>query len=155
MPFSLYAQDVVHMAKAFMEEVGFLAARDQPRSLDALSGPQPSQPLEVRNAETVDSCFFMMAFEGKTDTHHNAGVRYSLEADKYLKMVDFKVTSKLEMGFSQFFEFEQKPGYDAMSYWVSDAGFWYVLSYKPADVAQRRYETPSWIIQAGSSANCV
>ena len=65
MPFALYAQDVVYMAKAFMEEVGFLAVRDQPRSLDVLAGPQPSQPLEIRNGDTVDGCFSQLPLKAK------------------------------------------------------------------------------------------
>ena len=53
-------------------------------------------------------------------------------------------------GLRTFFDFGEEAGYGPTSYFVSAEGFFYVLCYRAADVAQRKFEgTPRWILQAG------
>jgi hypothetical protein len=77
-------------------------------------------------------------------------VRYALDLARYKNQIHYKLVEKLDVGFGQFFDFGEEAGYGPTSYFVSAEGFFYVLCYRAADVAQRKFEgTPRWILQAG------
>jgi hypothetical protein len=52
-------------------------------------------------------------------------------------------------GNAQFFDFGEMPGPTTQTIWVSDEGFYYILSFRPADVQQKKFDSPCWVLQAG------
>ena len=103
-----------------------------------------------RNKACIQASFFSNAFHGKLEEHASAGVRYALDLARYKNQIQYKLVEKLDVGFGQFFDFGEEAGYGPTSYFVSAEGFFYVLCYRAADVAQRKFEgTPRWILQAG------
>ena len=119
------------------------------RSLDTFSGPSSSASLEERNKAIVAASFFNAAWVNKREEQEKAGVRFALDAKKYLNMVDYKLVNKLELGHAQFFDYHEIPGPTTQSTWVSAEGFFYVLSFAPAACQQKKFESPVWIMQAG------
>ena len=61
---------------------------------------------------------------------------------------------RLDRGTLQFFNYGAVPGPGARSVWVTaeGVGWFYVLTYKEAQVAQSRYVTPTWVLLAGAKA---
>lgn len=150
MPLALYAQDVLAMAQNFLDFTGFGQKRSAPRSLDAIQGRDgPAKSLEDRNKDVVAASFFKSAFEDKRDDQIAAGVRYAIESKKMMNNVDFALVDRLQQGHAQFFDFNEQPSATTQSVWVSSEGFFYVLSFRPADVKQTKFDSPIWILQAG------
>lgn len=150
MPLALYAQDILAMAQVFMDMTGVGQARTGPRSLDIIHGTAaPAKSLEDRNNDIVAASFFPKAFEDKRQQHTAAGVRYAIESKKMVNNVDFALVDRLNVGHAQFFDFNEVPSATTKSVWVSAEGFFYVLSFRPADVKRTKFDTPIWILQAG------
>ena len=107
--------------------------------------------VEDRNRACIQASFFSNAFHGKQEEYNAAGVRYAMDLARFKNQVLYKLVEKLDVGgFGQFFAFGEEAGYGPAAYFVSAEGFFYVLTYRPADVAQRKFEgTPRWILQAG------
>lgn len=150
MPLKLYAEDVLAMAKSFLDLAGLGQARTGPRRLDALAAGsgEAAQSLEDRNKHVVRASFFEGAFRDKRELHAASGTRYAINTNHFLRNVDYKLVTKLELGFGQFLDFGEEPGPNTQSFWVSAEGFFYVLSFRAADVSQRAFQTPIWILQA-------
>ena len=153
MPVELYARDVIEMGRQFVELAGLGGPRTGPKSLDVfLSDSNKVLAMEDRNKATIQASFFNQAFHGKQEEHAAAGVRYALDVTRYKNQIHYKLVEKLDLGFGQFFEFGEQAGYGPTSYFVSAKGFFYVLTYRAAEVAQGKFEaTPRWILQAGWS----
>lgn len=139
---ALYCQDVLKFAEAFMERTMIGVQRVVPRSLDAL-GQHSHRPLSLEdgNRRILDQSFFMRGFATVKEMQ-----------DLTLRNDDLTMVQRLEPGTFQFFRYGTIPGPGARSVWVSaeGGGWFYVLTYKDAQVAQSRYITPSWILQAGA-----
>ena len=152
MPVGLYATDVLEMARQFVQLAVLGRRSDGPRSLDAFLSDQNQvvMAVEDRNKACIQASFFSNAFHGKLAEHASAGVRYALDLARYKNQIQYKLVEKLDVGFGQFFDFGEEAGYGPTSYFVSAEGFFYVLCYRAADVAQRKFEgTPRWILRAG------
>ena len=151
MPMGLYARDVLEMARQFVDLAGLGQERAGPRSLDSFMSDENQVVLAVedRNKACIQASFFSNAFHGKQEEYAQAGVRYAMDLARFKNQVLYKLVEKLDVGFGQFFEFGEEAGYGPTSYFVSAEGFFYVLTYRAADVAQRKFEsTPRWILQA-------
>ena len=151
---ALYCQDVLKFAEAFMERTMIGVQRVVPRSLDAL-GQHSHKPLSLEegNRRILDQSFFMRGFATVKEMQESTGVLYSVAAGQTLRNDDLTMVQRLEPGTLQFFRYGTIPGPGARSVWVSaeGGGWFYVLTYKDAQVAQSRYITPSWILQAGAA----
>ena len=142
------AKDVLAFGRAYLELCQIGGQPTGPRSLDQLADQQGPVPLEVRNRATVTRSFFTTAFQMVRETHIASGVAYAVEANKILRNEDLATVERLEGGTNQFFEFGAIPGPNTYSVWASAEGFFYALSYQSAQVAQRNYNSPIWILQA-------
>ena len=150
MPVGLYARDVLEMARQFID-LANLGNETVRRSLDAFLADenQVVMAVEDRNKACIQPFFFSNAFHGKQEEYAQAGVRYAMDLARFKNQVLYKLVEKLDVGFGQFFEFGEEAGYGPTSYFVSAEGFFYVLTYRAADVAQRKFEsTPRWTLQA-------
>ena len=80
------------------------------------------------------------------------GIQYSVSSGQTLRNDDLALVQCLDPGTLQFFKYGSVPGPGSRSAWVTaeGGGWFYVLTYKDAQVAQARYVTPTWILQAGA-----
>ena len=148
MPVAIYAEDCLVFAKAFLELTGLGAARSGPRSLDVLAGREQNMTVEDKNRSTLKGCFWEIAFQDKQPEQSQAGIKYAVLQSANIRHHSYNLVTSLEQGHSQFFEFGEEPGLNSQSVYVSSEGFFYVLYLKPADVGNKRYVTPIWLLQA-------
>eukprot|EP00438_Fugacium_kawagutii_P035703 Skav234662 [mRNA] locus=scaffold1131:263535:263834:- [translate_table: standard] len=98
----------------------------------------------------METCFFTRGFAMAQESQEAAGVRYWATGQGVLRNEDLQVVNRLDFGTCQFFQWNTLPGPGARSVWVTaeGGGWFYVLSFKEAMVAQNGFKTPQWILQA-------
>ena len=147
MPLLLYANDVLSMANKFLDLAR--TSGTELRNLDAMAGNLRLKSLEECNKDTIDASLFGIHFGHKIEEQQRGGVRYALKSKQYLNNEDYASLHNLHPGNAQFFDFGEMPGPTTQSIWVSAEGFFYILSFRPADAQQKKFDSPCWILQAG------
>ena len=147
----LYCQDVLKFAETFLERTNIGQRRLKPRSLDSLNPPEVrGKSLEDLNKALIDQSFFCRGFATVREQQEMVGVQYEAVLGSTLRNETLRLVSRLGKGTLQFFDYAQTAGPGARSVWVSaeGGGWFYVLTYKVAEVGQSRFTTPTWILQA-------
>jgi len=150
---ALFCQDILKFAETFLDRTQIGVARVAPRALDALGqGGQAPLSIEDGNRRILDQSFFMRGFATVKEMQESTGIQYSVSSGQTLRNDDLALVQCLDLGTLQFFKYGSVPGPGSRSAWVTaeGGGWFYVLTYRDAQVAQARYVTPTWILQAGA-----
>ena len=146
MPLLLYANDVLSMANKFLDLAHLRTSGTELRNLDAMAGNLRLKSLEECNKDTINASLFGIHFGHKIEEQERGGVRYALKSKQYLNNEDYALVHNLQPGNAQFFDFGEMPGPTTQSIWVSAEGFFYILSFRPADVQQKKFDSPCWVL---------
>ena len=152
---ALYCRDVLKFAEAFLDRTQIGVQRVAPRSLDALAqGEEGALSVEDGNRRILGQSFFLRGFATVREMQEATGVQYAVTSGQTLRNEDLAMLHRLDRGTLQFFNYGAVPGPGARSVWVTaeGGGWFYVLTYKEAQVAQSRYVTPTWVLLAGAKA---
>ena len=144
---SLYMQDVLHYCKTFMDRAQLGVEQQSLRSLDMMADDEPIVSLEERNKKMLDS-FFAIIFQQCRGLRTQAGVQYKADSLSVLRNHDLIINNTLQPGVSQFFDPGEVAGPNAISVWVAAEGFFSVLRYTACPVAQKKFTTPLWVLEA-------
>ena len=136
------------MANKFLDLAHLRTSGIELRNLDAMAGNLRLKSLEECNKDTINASLFGIHFGHKIEEQERGGVRYALKSKQYLNNEDYALLHNLHPGNANFFDFGE-PGPTTQSIWVSSEGFLYILSFWPADVQQKKFDSPCWVLQAG------
>ena len=153
MPVLLYANDVLKMANQFVDLAKLRTSGTELRTLDSVPGSMRLKSLEESNKDIINASFFGIHFGHKIEEQESGGVKYALKSKKYLNNENYALLQSLQPGNAQFFDFGEIPGPTTESIWVSAEGFFYILNFRPADVQQKKFDSPCWVLQAGFNNN--
>ena len=75
-------------------------------------------------------------------------MQYKADSLSVLRNHDLIINNTLQPGVSQFFDPGEVAGPNAISVWVAAEGFFSVLRYTACPVAQKKFTTPLWVLEA-------
>ena len=101
----------------------------------------------TRTQSMPPSLAFILAT--RLEEQERGGVRYALKSKQYLNNEDYALLHNLHPGNAQFFDFGEMLGPTTQSIWVSAEGFFYILSFRPADVQQKKFDSPAGYYRLG------